>query len=102
MTEEELKDSARAWWVLSAARAARYQYVVAVADGYVVGLFRIVDGSWRSIDGRRFGKTAKRWGFDVEDVSDDMWRRIVGQQVPNRPNGDVLFGSGSIIAYWPE
>ena len=90
-----------AWWALSAARAARYRHAAAVADGSVVGVFRIVDGSWRSIDGRRLGKSPRRWAFDVEDAPEDMWRQIVGQRVPDRPNGGPLFGSGSVIAYWP-
>jgi hypothetical protein len=102
MTEQELKDSTRAWWALSAARAARYRYAAAVADGHVVGVFGIVNGSWRSIDGRRLGRSTRRWAFDVEDAPDDMWRRIVGQRVPDRPDGGRLFGSGSVIAYWPE
>ena len=68
----------------------------------MVGVFRITDESWRSIDGRRLGKSAKRWAFDVADVPDDMWRRMVGQGVPDRPNGGPLFGSGSVIAYWPD
>ena len=101
MSETELKNSTRAWWVINQKRASATRYVAAVADGYVVGVFRIVEGSWRSIDGRRLGKSKVRWAFDVVDAPDDLRRRVVGQRTPERPNGDPLFGSGSVIAYWP-
>jgi len=102
MTEQELRDSTRAWWVLSAARAAQMHYIAAVADGYVVGIWRIVDGSWRTIDGHRLGKSPRRWACEVADAPDDVWARVVGQRTPDRPDGGPLFGSGSVVAYWPE
>lgn len=102
MTEQELRDSTRAWWVLNVNRAAKMRYMAAVTEGVVVGVWRIVDGSWRSIDGRRLGKSPRRWACDLVDAPDDMWDRIVGQPVPERPDGSPLFGSGSVIAYWPE
>ena len=101
MGEQELRDSARAWWVLSKPRAEQLRYVAAVAEGSIVGVWEIVPGSWRSIDGRRFGKTPVRWGFSLREAPADLRARIVGTPTPDRGGGRPLFGSGSAIAYWP-
>ena len=101
MTREELEDSVRAWWVLSEPRASMLRFVAAVAAGSIVAVYEIVPGSWRSIDGQRLGKSPRRWAFDVAEAPADMRARIVGQPVPIRPGGGPLFGSGSVIAYWP-
>jgi hypothetical protein len=64
-SEQELQDSARAWWVVDIARASQCGDLAAVRNGEVLGVWTIVPGSWRSIDGRRFGKSPIRWGCDV-------------------------------------
>ena len=102
MTEQELRDSTRAWLAMSASRAAQMHYIAAVAQGYVVGIWRIVDGSWRTIDGRRLGKSPHRWACEVTAAPDELWASVVGQRTPDRPDGSPLFGSGSVVAYWPE
>jgi hypothetical protein len=102
MDEAELRDSVRAWWRLNIKRAEQLRYVAAVANGIVIGVWRIVPGSWRSIDGQRLGKSPRRWAFDLAGAPDDMRERIVGQPTPKRPGGGPLFGSGQVIAYWPE
>lgn len=102
MTEQELRDSARAWWALSESRANRMDYLAAVAAGYTVGIWRIVEGSWRTIDGRRLGKSPRRWACEVTDAPHEVWVSVVGKPVPDRPDCSPLFGSGSAVAYWPE
>jgi hypothetical protein len=102
MNEQEIRDSVRAWWVLSEARASKMRYVAAVVEGRIVGVWEITPGSWRSIDGRRLGRSPRRWAFEVREAPADMRVRIVGEPTPDRPDGSPLFGSGSVIAYWPE
>jgi hypothetical protein len=77
-------------------------YIAPVVDGLVVGIWRIVEGSWRTIDGRRLGKSPHRWACDVTEAPDDVWANTVGRPAPERPDGRPLFGSGSVVAYWPE
>lgn len=42
MTEDQLRDAARMWWVLSPDRAAKVKHVVAVAQHQVVGVYDTV------------------------------------------------------------
>lgn len=103
MSEQELYDAARAWWVLDPRRAQRYGYAAAVAGGIVRGVWEINHGSWRSIDGSRFGKASTRWAFDGGPAPEEVQREFVGRAVPReRPGGRRVFGSGSVIAYWPR
>ena len=66
-----------------------------------MGVWDIVPGSWRSVDGRRFGKSPIRWGCDVRDVDSALRRRLLYDPPPIRPDGRLLFGRGSVIAYAP-
>ena len=98
-TEQELRDSARAWWVLSRERAEQCRFVAAISQDRVQGVWEIVPGSWRSTDGRRFGKSPVRWGFAVRDAPLALRERLVGRPVGARSGGGPLFISGSVIAY---
>ena len=100
-TAQQLRDSARAWWVVNIARARECDYLAAVHDGVVLGVWVVVPGTWRSIDGRRFGKSPVRWGCDVCEAPTDLRHRLVGGPVPDHRDGRPLFGRGSVIAYWP-
>ncbi len=103
MSNEELYDAARAWWVLDPRRAQRYSYVAAVAGGVIRGVWEINHGSWRSIDGSRFGNSSVRWAFDGRPAPADVRREFVGRSIPTqRPDGGAVFGSGSVVAYWPK
>jgi hypothetical protein len=103
---EELYESARAWWVLDQARAARYPYAVAVYQGVTLDAWEIVEASWRSWDAPTTGRTRRRWAFEGRPVAPDVHDAFVGalgRRVPRlRPGGGTLFGSGSAVAYWPK
>ena len=101
MGEIELRDSARAWWVISQPRAEGCRYLAAVADGTVRGVWEIRHDTWRSIDGLRLGRSPRRWGVDVARAPANVWDELVGRPTPMRRDGRPLFGRGSVIAYWP-
>jgi hypothetical protein len=102
MTDAELLDSTRAWWVLSLPRAERYRYAVAVHGGITRGVWEIEPGSWRQASpatARRLGRSARRFAFAGLQAPADVRAAFVG------PEGRLVpapgpFGSGSVIAYW--
>jgi hypothetical protein len=104
MSEGELRDSTRAWWVMSAKRGQNYTYAAAVVDGVLRGVWEIDHGSWRSIDGERFGTgTRRRWSFALRPASPEIVRAFVGNAIPDRrADGRRVFGSGGVVAYWPD
>jgi hypothetical protein len=103
MGENELCDSTRAWWYLSHPRAQRYSYAAAVAGGVIRGVWEIDQGPWRWIDGARLGKAARRWAFATRPAPRELVAWLVGNPVPTlRPDGRHTFGSGGVVAYWPE
>jgi hypothetical protein len=103
VTEQELYDAARAWWVLNPGRAHWYPYAAAVAGGVVVGVWEINHGTWRSIDCSRLGRAAVRWAFEGKPASPEVQQQFLGKAIPGeRPDGGPVFGSGSVIAYWPR
>jgi hypothetical protein len=102
ISERELYDSARAWWVLNPERARRHRFAAAVAGGLVQGIWEIDHSSWRSIDGARLGRAPRRWAFDGRQVPKDVAKSVIGCRVPStRPDGRNVFGSGGVVAYWP-
>ena len=101
LTPDELRDSARAWWVVDIQRARECVRLIAIGEGEIQGVWDIVPGSWRSTDGRRFGKSPIRWGCDVRDVHPTVRRQLLGSPPPLRADGRNLFGRGSVIAYTP-
>jgi hypothetical protein len=105
MSETELRDSARAWWHLSRSSAAGYDHLAAVHDGFVVGVWTIDHESWRRASREtceRLGTSDSRWGVEVGPASPDVTAAFNGRQIPaQRPNGRRVFGSGSVVAYWP-
>lgn len=98
-SEEELRNSARAWWALDPRRAATCRFLVATDAVEIVGVWEIEPGSWRNGDGRRFGKTPIRWACSVRSAPDEVHRAMVHRPIPSRSNGRPMFGSGSVIAY---
>jgi hypothetical protein len=102
MSDVELYDSARAWWVLDPLRARSCQYAAAVVAGVIRGVWEIDHGTWRSIDGSRLGAARTRWAFDGRPVADAVAADFLGRAVPvMRPSGGHVFGSGAVVAYWP-
>ena len=103
MTDLELYDAARGWWVLDPRRAQAYPYAAAVAAGIIRGIWTIDHGSWRSIDGTRFGSGAVHWSFEGTSAPPEVQREFVGRALPRtRPDRGAVFGSGSVVAYWPR
>ena len=104
MSEDELVDATRAWWVMSPERATGYAYAAAVARGVIEGVWAIDHGSWRSIAPTRFGTgSRRRWAFDVTPAPAEVVDQFVGRAVPDeRPDGRKVFGSGAVVAYWPR
>lgn len=103
MTPRELYDAARAWWVMDPVRAAHYPYVAAVAGGLIVGVWEVNHGAWRSIDGSRHGRAAVRWAFEGQIAPPEVQQQFLGRVIPaERPDGGRVFGSGSVVAYWPR
>ena len=103
MSERELYDAARAWWVLDPVRARSYRYAAAVASGVIRGVWAIDHALWRSIDGSRFGAARTRWAFEGQPATADIAAQYLGRTVPAmRPQGGHVFGSGAVVAYWPS
>jgi len=105
MTESDLYDSTRAWWVLNPSRASSYRYAVAVYQGVTRGVWEIDPSSWRSSDVPTRGRSKQRWAFAARAPSPEVQDAFVGRighRIPRtRPAGGAVFGSGSPIAYWP-
>ena len=106
MRNEELYDSTRAWWVISRKRAMTYPWFVAVYAGITRGVWEFDDGSWHStIMELADGKTQQRWAFAGQPAPPHIHEAFVGRigrRIPARPARRPVFGSGSVIAYWPS
>ena len=103
MDEAELRDSTRGWWVIDQNRAATYPFAAAVHGGIVRGVWEIDHASWRRWLHPTVGKSAVRWGFDVRTAPPEVQAAFVDKVVPAaRPDGKRLFGTGSVVAYWPR
>lgn len=103
MSDEELYRSVRGIWRLSAVRAERYPYAVAVHAGVTRGVWEIDHGSWRRYRDHN-GKF--RWAFEgtavVQGPVFDAFVGPFGRSIPEfRPNGMRTFGNQAVIAYWP-
>jgi uncharacterized protein len=103
MTQPELLESVRAWWVLGSKRE-KYQYVVAVHDGITRGVWEVVPGKWASWTPRPNRRL--RWSFvgrEAPPVIQEMFLGRIGRRVPAvRPDGRAVFGPRQPIAYWPR
>jgi hypothetical protein len=105
MSSQELYHSVRAWWVIDPNRASRYAYAVAVAvaGGVTRGAWVINQATWRSIDGRKYGRAARRWAFEGSPVTAAVAHELVHRRIAiERPDGGNVFGRGGVIAYWPR
>jgi hypothetical protein len=101
MSAQELRDSARAKWVLDPARAQDYDFILAVHDQVVVGIWSIDPGSWRPYPPLNPGGPG-RWGCDIREAPPDAVEAFTAVPLPtHKPDGRRLFGSGSVVAYWP-
>ena len=102
MTDEELRDSTRAWWVLDPDRARRYRFAAAVHGGVVRGVWEIDHTSWRQWTNPTVGRSKVRWGFNLGAAPETVRGEFVGKLLPvTRADGKRVFGSGSVVAYWP-
>jgi hypothetical protein len=102
MSDAELYDSARAWWVMNQARASQYRYAAVVFANVVRGAWEIDPESWRSSRTGFMEFVSIRWSFAGEPVVGDAEEAFVGRRIPlSRPDGKKVFGRGSVIAYWP-
>jgi hypothetical protein len=104
MTDDELLESVRAWWVLDPKRAENYAFAVAVHNGITRAVWEIAPGSWRSQSSLAPGQKP-RWSFRGRPAPAHIHEEFVGRigrRVPAlRPNGKSVFGQASPIAYWP-
>lgn len=105
MSDRELEDSARAWWHLSQSNAAKYDYLAAVHENLVVGIWEIDHASWRRASEatcERLGTSRTRWGVDLVPASAEITVLFEGRDIPlHRSDGRRVFGRGSVVAYWP-
>jgi hypothetical protein len=106
MSEQELYDSTRAWWVISRGRALRCRYFVCVYAGVTRGVWEFDHDSWTSrttpMPNRQ---TQRRWSFEGRQVPPEVRDAFIGEfgrAIPSRRDGRPVFGSGSVIAYWPD
>ena len=106
MTDREIYDSTRAWWVVSRERAMTYRWFVSVSAGITRGVWEFDHASWRSrVTELPGGKTQTRWAFEGRPAPPDIRDAFVGtigRRIPTRADGRPVFGSGSVIAYWPS
>lgn len=105
MSDRDLYDSTRAWWVLSRERALRYRHFVCVYAGITRGVWEFDHHSWEARSQLLLnGQTQRRWSFEGRPADADIQDQFIGpigRTIPRRPDGRPVFGSGSVIAYWP-
>lgn len=106
MTESELYDSTRAWWVISRDRAMNTQWFVSVYAGITRGVWEFDHATWSSrLSPLPNGKVQQRWAFEGRSAPDHVRAAFIGdlgKRIPPRDDGRPVFGSGSVIAYWPS
>lgn len=103
MSGADLYSSARAWWRLSRERAGRCEVLVAVHGGVTVGAWSINQDGWRVWDHPTVGSGLPRWSLTGVPVTGALEAELVGRTVPaTRADGRSVFGSGAVVAYWPE
>lgn len=72
-------DAVKRCWKIDKSRASKYSLVVAKDSNHLVGVFRIVPGSWRPCGNGR-------WEFECLRA-DDLWDEYVGKLVPEEFRG---------------
>lgn len=93
ITDAELLDSVRAWWIIDPKRVSAngIQHAVAVHEGVTRAVFRIVDDSWQKRGGRwLFEAKRLRSGKVVDAYLGSAGKRIEFPRYAQRP-----------IFYWP-
>jgi len=103
MSDEELYQSVRGIWRMSAVRAERYPYAVAVHAGITRGVWEIDHGTWRR---HRDHRGELRWAFEGTALTYgpafDAFVGPAGRTIPEfRASGRHTFGNQAVIAYWP-
>lgn len=72
-------DTVRGTWSLSPTRANKYEYVLAVRYGIVVGVFKIDENGWK-----RTNQYSKKSYFDGTEASQEIKNLFLHKKIPDR------------------
>lgn len=78
MNEQDTYKTVRGNWKLSAKRANKYPYVLAVKYGIVVGVYKVNENGWRKCE------TSNRICFDGIEAPDNIKELFLGKKIPEK------------------
>ena len=81
-----LYECTRKWWRLNGVRAQNAEFVFAICNGYIVGVYRPY--RWFKTDNEQY---AGRWEFEGESISDSPFINMSVSSLMRRRQNPVMY-----------